>query len=66
MWTPGIWELMIILVIVLAIFGGAKLKNLGRDLGGAISEFKDSVNKKDEDTDGNGAAGAPHNSDEAK
>ncbi len=54
---PGPTELIIILVIVLIIFGGAKLKNLGRDLGGAISEFKSSVKNPDGDEEAdNGAA----------
>ena len=31
----SIWQLLIILVIVLLIFGTKRLKNLGGDLGGA-------------------------------
>ncbi len=46
---PG--ELGIILVIVLVIFGGKKLKNLGGDLGGAISEFKTSLKDDTEESD---------------
>ena len=44
---PGPFELIIILVIVLLIFGGKRLKGLGGDLGGAIKGFKKAV--KDED-----------------
>ena len=40
---PGPFELIIILVIVLLIFGGKRLKNIGSDLGGAIKGFKSSV-----------------------
>ncbi len=36
----GMPELLIILVIVVLLFGGAKLKGVGRGLGEAISEFK--------------------------
>jgi len=36
----GIWQLIIILVIVLLLFGTKRLKNLGGDLGGAIKGFK--------------------------
>lgn len=36
----GIWQLLIVLVIFLMVFGTKKLKNLGSDLGGAISGFK--------------------------
>ena len=46
---PGPFELIIILVIVLLIFGGKRLKNLGSDLGGAIKGFKSSV--KDAETE---------------
>lgn len=49
MFGLGTTELVIIMIIVLLIFGGAKLRTLGSDLGGAISEFKTSVkDKKDE------------------
>ena len=51
MWTPGGMELVIILVIVLVIFGPGKLPQVGRSLGNAISEFKQSVTKKGEDED---------------
>jgi len=40
----GIWQLLIILVIVLLLFGTKKLKNLGGDLGGAIKGFKKAMN----------------------
>lgn len=40
---PGIPELLIILVIVLLIFGGKRLKNIGSDVGGAIKGFKKSM-----------------------
>ncbi|MDA8007802.1 MAG: twin-arginine translocase TatA/TatE family subunit [Gammaproteobacteria bacterium] len=39
----GIWQLLIILVIVLLLFGTKKLKNIGGDLGGAIRSFKKAV-----------------------
>jgi sec-independent protein translocase protein TatA len=47
----SIWQLLIILVIILLIFGTKKLRNIGSDLGGAVKGFKDSMNddKKDED-----------------
>ncbi len=47
MWTPGMGELIVILAIVLIIFGAGKLPQVGRSLGGAISEFKESVKNKD-------------------
>ncbi|MDD3310855.1 twin-arginine translocase TatA/TatE family subunit [Pseudodesulfovibrio sp.] len=36
----GIWELLIILVIVLVIFGAKKLPEIGGGIGQAISNFK--------------------------
>ena len=45
----GLPELLIILVIVLLIFGGKRLKNIGGDLGGAIKGFKKSMKGVDED-----------------
>lgn len=48
----GIWQLLIILVIVLLLFGTKRLKGLGGDLGSAIKGFKkamgDDAEKKDE------------------
>lgn len=49
MWHPGIGELLIILVIVLVIFGAGKLPQVGRSLGSAITEFKDSVQPKEDE-----------------
>lgn len=43
----SIWQLLIVLVIIVLIFGTKKLKNLGGDLGGALKNFKDAV--KDEE-----------------
>lgn len=39
----SIWQLLIILVIVLLLFGTKKLRNLGGDVGGAIKNFKQSM-----------------------
>ncbi len=40
---PGPFELIIILVIVLLLFGGKRLKDIGGDLGNAIKGFKKSL-----------------------
>lgn len=44
---PGIWELLILLVIILLLFGTKKLRNAGGDIGSAFKNFKKAV--KDED-----------------
>ena len=43
----SIWHILLFAVIVILLFGTSKLKNLGKDLGGAIKDFKDSVNPDD-------------------
>ena len=52
--NPGPWQLAIILVIVLVLFGGAKLPQLARSLGEAQREFRkgqDDVADKSTGTD---------------
>ncbi|GAB7022954.1 twin-arginine translocase TatA/TatE family subunit [Salidesulfovibrio brasiliensis] len=44
----GIWELLIILLIVLVIFGAKKLPEIGGGIGKAISNFKKATNEPDE------------------
>jgi sec-independent protein translocase protein TatA len=47
MFGLGVWELLIVLVIVLVLFGPKRLKNLGSELGSAIKGFRTAV-KDDE------------------
>ena len=42
----SIWQLLIILIIVLMVFGTKKLRNMGGDLGTAIKGFKKSVKEE--------------------
>ncbi len=44
----GIWQLLIILLIVVMLFGTKRLKSLGSDLGGALKGFKSAM--KDDET----------------
>jgi sec-independent protein translocase protein TatA len=44
----GTTELIIIAVVLLVLFGGKKLPELGRGMGDAIKEFKKSVKGKEE------------------
>ncbi len=37
------WQLLIVLVIVVLIFGTKKLRNMGSDVGGAVKNFKQSM-----------------------
>ena len=51
----SIWQLLIILLIVVMLFGTKKLRGMGSDLGSAVKGFKNALNSeddKDEPTDG--------------
>jgi len=39
----GIWELLVLLIIIMVLFGTKKLRNIGEDLGGAIKGFRKSM-----------------------
>lgn len=45
----GIGELIIIFLIIIVIFGAAKLPQLGRGLGEGISNFRKGLKSPDED-----------------
>ncbi len=47
----GIWQLLIVLVIVLLLFGTKRLKNIGSDLGNAVKGFKGAVKDGQKDAD---------------
>ena len=47
----SVWQLLIILVIVVLLFGTKRLKGIGTDLGGAIKGFKKAVTEEDKDAD---------------
>jgi sec-independent protein translocase protein TatA len=47
----GVPELLIVLVILLLVFGPKRLPGLGRQLGGGMREFKDSITGKVGDDD---------------
>ncbi len=50
--TLGIWEIMLIIIVIAVLFGGKKLPQLGKGLGEGIMNFKNSL-KKDPDAEGN-------------
>lgn len=43
----SIWQLLIVLVIVLVLFGAKRLRNVGSDLGAAVKGFKQAVKEED-------------------
>lgn len=50
---PGGWELMVIVLVVILLFGAKKIPELARGLGKGIREFKDATKEiKDEIEEG--------------
>jgi sec-independent protein translocase protein TatA len=47
----SIWQLLIILVIVLLLFGTKRLRNLGGDLGNAVKGFKKAMGDEEKKGD---------------
>ena len=48
----SVWQLLIVAVIVVLLFGTKKLRNLGGDLGSAVKGFKNAVtDEKDLNTE---------------
>ena len=45
----SIWQLLIVLVIIMLLFGTKKLRNIGSDLGGAVKGFKSSMKEGEEE-----------------
>jgi sec-independent protein translocase protein TatA len=45
----SIWQLLIILVIVLLLFGTKRLKSIGSDLGNAVKGFRSAMSDSEKD-----------------
>jgi len=45
----GTWEIILIVLVILLIFGGKKIPELMKGLGKGIKSFKDGVNGKEEE-----------------
>ncbi len=52
---PSIWQLLIILVIVLLLFGTKRIGNLGSDLGAAIKGFRNAFSEGEKENPKNPA-----------
>jgi len=44
----SIWQLLIVLVIVIAIFGTKRLRTLGSDLGSAVKGFRSAMSEAED------------------
>ena len=45
----GIWEMVILLLVVLVVFGPRRLPEMGRQLGKGMREFRDTISGQRED-----------------
>ncbi|WP_151960985.1 Sec-independent protein translocase subunit TatA [Acinetobacter bereziniae] len=43
----SIWHVIIFAIVVILLFGTSKLKNIGKDVGGAVKDFKKSMRDED-------------------
>jgi sec-independent protein translocase protein TatA len=43
-----LWELLLVLLVVLLVFGPKRLPEMGRSLGKGMREFKDSISGNDD------------------
>lgn len=50
MTPPSMWQIILILVIVLLLFGGKKIPELAKGLGSGIKNFKKAVKEDDEES----------------
>jgi sec-independent protein translocase protein TatA len=48
----SIWHWLIVLLVIILVFGTAKLKNIGKDLGGAIKGFKEGMKEGSDEAAG--------------
>ena len=44
----GIWQLLIVAVIIILLFGTKKLRTLGSDLGSSVKGFKKAIASEDD------------------
>lgn len=52
----SIWQLLIVLLIVVLIFGTKRLKTVASDLGGAIKGFRGAMSNDEDEKAGHGSA----------
>ncbi len=48
---PSFWQLMVILVVVLLLFGANRLPKMARNLGSSLTEFKKGLRGESDDDD---------------
>ena len=62
----SIWQLLIVLLIVVLIFGTKRLRGMGSDLGSAIRDFRKGVRDPEGDDSGDGDKATASKSEETE
>ena len=44
----GFWQILVVLLIILIVFGSSRIKSIGSDLGKALKSFKKEIKDKDD------------------
>ena len=44
----GFWQILVVLLIIVLIFGTSRMKSMGSDLGKALKGFKKEIKEKDD------------------
>jgi sec-independent protein translocase protein TatA len=47
----SLWQLLIVLLIVVVVFGTKRLRGIGTDLGGALKGFRSAMSESEEEPD---------------
>lgn len=48
---PSAWQIIVVLLVIVLLFGAKKLPQIGKGMGEALRNFKKSVNEIDDATD---------------
>jgi sec-independent protein translocase protein TatA len=62
MGSLSIWHWLIVVLVVVLVFGTGKLRNIGKDLGGAIKGFKEGMREGSDETPPQQVSDARHGS----
>lgn len=44
----SIWHVLIFAIVVIVLFGTSKLRNVGKDVGGAVKDFKKALQEEEQ------------------
>ena len=47
----SLWQLLIVLLIVVVVFGTKRLRSIGTDLGGALKGFRNAMSESEDEPD---------------